>query len=56
MHRLMQASARLISCDAAAESFWLTPAQADVLANEAGPAASPHFSVGERSAAQLRPC
>jgi ubiquinone/menaquinone biosynthesis C-methylase UbiE len=41
-----QASARLVSCDAAAERFWLSPAQAAVLARETGIAASPYHAAG----------
>ncbi|PSC69388.1 SAM-dependent methyltransferase [Micractinium conductrix] len=41
-----QASMHLISTDEAAEQFWLTPAQAECLVNEAGPNASPHYSAG----------
>lgn len=41
-----QASARLVECDERAERFWMTQAQQDVLANEDGPGASPHFFAG----------
>ena len=34
------------TCPPAARQFWLTPAQADVLAHEHGPKASPHFFTG----------
>lgn len=41
-----QASAKVVSTDAEVEQFWLTAAQADVLVNEHGPDASPHFFGG----------
>jgi SAM-dependent methyltransferase len=43
-----QASARLICCDAAAETFWMTPVQQDILSSskEHGQGASPHFAAG----------
>lgn len=43
----MQAAAKIITCDAEAAQFWLTPAQADVLVHEHGKDASPYFFVGE---------
>lgn len=45
-HPLVQAAAKIIACDAEAEQFWLTPAQADVLVHEHGKDASPYFFVG----------
>jgi hypothetical protein len=36
----------LCSCDEAAERFWLTPAQQDVMAHEHGEDASPWFFAG----------
>ena len=44
---LMQASARLVSTDESARVFWLTPAQANVLANEKD---SSTFQMGEHLA------
>ena len=38
---LLQATARLVSADKAVERFWLSDAQADVLAKEHGAKASP---------------
>ena len=41
-----QASAKLIETDDRAQYFWMTKSQEDVLANEHGPDASPHFMGG----------
>ena len=43
---LQQASAKVISCDGNAVTFWLTEAQKDVLVREYGPDASPFFALG----------
>jgi ubiquinone/menaquinone biosynthesis C-methylase UbiE len=41
-----QAAARLVLCNAAAERFWLSPAQVEVLARETGVDASPFYAAG----------
>ncbi|CAD7697730.1 unnamed protein product [Ostreobium quekettii] len=41
-----QASARLLTADADGRHFWMTPVQADAMANETGPDASPAFLAG----------
>jgi hypothetical protein len=45
-----QAAAKVISCDDAAEKFWLDPVQTDCLTGEHGPDASPYYSIGAAQA------
>lgn len=49
----VQAAAKVVSTDKGAQTFWLTEAQADVLAHETDTKASPAFMAGNAPRAHL---